>query len=81
MAARLGTSYQGQVNNQVCARFYSTCPHSAQQMIHMFVTEDILTNETDPDNRPAISNICIFLLTTRNSAKSIIPFPSVSYIF
>lgn len=53
MAAQLGTSYQGQTNNQICARFYSTCPHNAQQMIHRFITEDVQTNETDPDNRPA----------------------------
>lgn len=54
MAAQLGTSYQSQANNEVCARFYSTCPHNSQQMIHMFITEDFQTNETDPSNRPAV---------------------------
>lgn len=52
-AAQLGASYQGRGNNKVCARFYPTCPHNAEQLIHIFVTEDVQTNEIDTDNRPA----------------------------
>lgn len=52
-AAQLGASYQGRANNKVCARFYPTCPHNAEQLIHIFVTEDVQTNEIDTDNRPA----------------------------
>lgn len=51
-AAQLGSSHQGR-GSQVCARFFPTCPHNAEQLIHIFVTEDIQTNEIDSDSRPA----------------------------
>lgn len=54
-AAQLGASYQGRASNKVavCARFYPTCPHNAEQLIHIFVTEDIQTNEIDTNDQPA----------------------------
>lgn len=52
-AAQLGASYQGRASNKVCARFYPTCPHNAEELIHIFVSEDIQTNEIDSENRPA----------------------------
>ncbi|XP_057369467.1 uncharacterized protein LOC130690483 [Daphnia carinata] len=51
-AAHIGASHQGRSSNQICARFYSTCPHNTEQLIHMFVTEDFETNEVEQDNRP-----------------------------
>ncbi|XP_032783818.2 uncharacterized protein LOC116921578 [Daphnia magna] len=51
-AAHIGASHQGRSSNQMCARFYSTCPHNTEQLIHIFVTEDFETNEVEHDNRP-----------------------------
>ena len=57
MAAQLGTSYQDKANTEVCARFYPTCPHNAQQMIHMFITEDETNNlPTVQPKTPQTSN-------------------------
>ncbi|EFX88816.1 hypothetical protein DAPPUDRAFT_304809 [Daphnia pulex] len=53
-AAQLGTAYEGRPNNRVCARYYSACPHNADQLINIFVTEDVQTNEIDTtDHRPS----------------------------
>ncbi|KAK4010978.1 hypothetical protein OUZ56_020099 [Daphnia magna] len=52
-AAQLGASHQGRSNNQICAQFYSTCQYNAQQLIHIFITEDIRTNEIESDHQPA----------------------------
>ena len=52
-AAQLGVSHQARPNNQICARFYATCPHNSEQLIEMFINEDFETNEIDSDiNRP-----------------------------
>lgn len=53
-AAQLGASYQGRASNKICARFYPTCPHDAEQLINIFVTEDVNTNEIDTENRIAV---------------------------
>ncbi|KAI9558858.1 hypothetical protein GHT06_015647 [Daphnia sinensis] len=52
-AAQLGASHQGRSNSHTCAQFYSTCPYNAQQLIHIFITEDIRTNEIESDHQPA----------------------------
>ncbi|KZS17480.1 putative Proteasome assembly chaperone 2 [Daphnia magna] len=52
-AAQLGTSYQGRAGDKVCARFYPACPHNAEQLINIFVTEDTHTNNIDSDNEPS----------------------------
>ncbi|XP_057369466.1 uncharacterized protein LOC130690482 [Daphnia carinata] len=39
-AAQIGASQQGRANNQICARFYSTCPHNAEQLIRIFIADD-----------------------------------------
>lgn len=49
-AAQLGVSHQGRRNNQICARFYATCPHNSEQLIEMFINEDFETNDIDSDN-------------------------------
>lgn len=50
-AAQLGSSQQGWTSNEICARSYSTCPYNAQQLIQIFVSEDIRTNEIESGNR------------------------------
>ena len=52
-AAQLGASYEGRLNNNICARYYSACPHNTDQLINIFVTEDVHTNEIDNENRPS----------------------------
>ena len=46
-AAQLGASYQGRASSQICARFYPSCPHNAEELINIFVSEDVQTNEID----------------------------------
>lgn len=52
-AAQLGASYQGRASNKICARFYPTCPHNAEQLINIFVSEDVQSNEIDTQTIPA----------------------------
>lgn len=52
-AAQLGASYQGRASNKICARFYPTCPHNAEQLINIFVSEDVQSNEIDTQTLPA----------------------------
>ncbi|XP_057369474.1 uncharacterized protein LOC130690487 [Daphnia carinata] len=52
-AAQLGASHQGRSNIQICAQFFSTCPYNAQQLIHIFITEDIRTNEIESNHQPS----------------------------
>ncbi|XP_057369475.1 uncharacterized protein LOC130690488 [Daphnia carinata] len=51
MAARLGYSKQGWASNQICARSYSTCPYNAQQLIQIFVSDDVPADENESNNR------------------------------
>ena len=52
-AAQIGASYQGRASIHVCARFYPTCPHNAKELINIFVTEDVQTNEIDNNDQPS----------------------------
>lgn len=52
-AAQIGASYQSRSSSRVCARFYSTCQYNAQELINIFVTEDVQTNEIDDDDQPS----------------------------
>lgn len=52
-AAQLGTSYQGRASDKVCARFYPACPHNANQLINIFVTDDTQTNSIDSNDEPS----------------------------
>lgn len=51
-AAQVGASYQGRANSNICARFYPTCPHNSEQLINIFVNDEVNTNEIDTD-RPS----------------------------
>lgn len=53
-AAQLGSSYQSQSGSNVCARFYSTCRYDSQQLINIFVTEEVQTNEIVNNGQLAI---------------------------
>lgn len=52
-AAQIGASQQGRANNLICARFYSTCPHNAEQLIRIFIADDN-ANDIETGHRPAI---------------------------
>ena len=56
-AAQLGVSPQGRPNNQICARFYASCPHNSEQLIEMFINEDFEINEMDSDDNRPVSHL------------------------
>ncbi|KAI9558859.1 hypothetical protein GHT06_015648 [Daphnia sinensis] len=54
-AAQLGYSQQGWASNQICARSYSTCPYNAQQLIAIFVSEDVPADEIESNNNRLVA--------------------------
>ena len=54
-AAQLGASYANRAGSNVCARFYPTCRYNSEQLIDIFVTEDVQENEIgEEEQQPAI---------------------------